>query len=204
MTTRQTEYDRLGGRLPLLDPDQLDADQLRLRDELVGTRGAAAAAVGFEMQLPDGRLIGPFNAYLHAPQIGQALRDWATAIGHHNLAPDVQQAAILTLGASWNSAYEVYAHTAEARHAGIPKKAIEAIVAGRPPGGLSPAADVAHHLARGLALEHAVSDELYQQAVAIFTAEELVALVNLIGRYMNTAAMLACFNVPAPDPGERR
>jgi hypothetical protein len=31
-----------------------------------------------------------------------------------------------------------------------------------------------------------------------FATEPLIALVNLIGRYMNTAAMLACFGVPAP------
>jgi 4-carboxymuconolactone decarboxylase len=195
MTTNTPHDAGLGGRLPLLAPSELDHRQARLREELVGSRGFA----GFEIQLPDGRLIGPFNAYLHAPEIGQALRGWAAAIDERNLAADVQQAAVLTLGASWDAAYEIYAHTAEARRAGIPEQAIAAIVAGRPPVGLSPPADVAHHLARALAVEHAVGDTLYQQAIELFGVEDLIALVNLIGRYMNTAAMLACFSVPVPE-----
>jgi hypothetical protein len=53
-------------------------------------------------------------------------------------------------------------------------------------------------LTRALAVEHAVSDELYAQAEAAFGPEKLMALVNVIGRYMSTAAVLACFRVPAP------
>jgi 4-carboxymuconolactone decarboxylase len=202
MTSPHTDDDRLGGRLPLLDPGQLDADQARLREQIAGGRGVDAAAAGFEMVLPDGRLIGPFNAYLYAPAIGQALREWAAATQRYDLPADVQQVAILTVGAAWRSDYEVYAHTAEARHTGVPEAAIQAIGAGQPPAGLSQGADVAHRLALALAVEHAVGDELYAQAHEAFGTEKLIALVNLIGRYMNTAAILACFGVPVPSAPE--
>lgn len=192
----------LGGRLPLLKPGDLDPVQARARDGLLASRGADAQAAGFTMELPGGELIGPFNAYLHVPPIFQALRDWMAAIQEYGLPGDVQQVAILTVGAAWRSDYEVYAHAAEARHAGVPDSAIEAILAGAPPVDLAPAADVAHRLALALAVDHAVGDDLYAEAAAAFSTEQLIALVTLVGRYMNTAALLAAFRVPAPpaDP----
>jgi 4-carboxymuconolactone decarboxylase len=195
-------HDDLGGRLPLLKPGDLDPVQAQARDGLVATRGADARAAGFTMELPGGELIGPFNAYLHVPAIFQALRDWMAAIQEVGLPGDVQQVAIVTVGAAWRSDYEVYAHTAEARHAGVPDSAIDAILAGAVPVGLSPAADVAYRLALALAVDHAVDDGVYAEAQDVFSTEQLIALVNLIGRYMNTAAILACFRVPAPpaDP----
>ena len=188
----------LGGRLPLLKPSDLDPDQVQAHDRLIATRGADAEAAGFTLELPGGELIGPFNAFLRVPGIFRALRDWATAIQQYGLPADVQQVAILTVGAAWRSDYEIYAHAAEARHAGVPGPAIEAILAGAPPVGLSPAAEVAHRLALALAVDHAVDDDLYADAQAAFSTEQLVALVTLIGRYMNTAAILAAFRVPAP------
>jgi 4-carboxymuconolactone decarboxylase len=192
------DLDRLGGRLELLPVDQLDEDQARYRDRLVASRGAEAVAAGFEMVLPDGRLIGPFNALVRVPGIAQALRAWAAEIARYDLPADVQQVAILTVGATWNSDYEVYAHAAEAAHVGVPQAAIEAIRAGHAPAGLSEPAQVAYRLACALTVEHAVSDELYAQAQSAFGTEKLIALVNVIGRYMSTAAVLATFRVPVP------
>jgi 4-carboxymuconolactone decarboxylase len=192
------EDSQLGGRLPLLTPAELDPEQAQLRNHLAATRGADARAAGFALELPGGEVIGPFNAFLRVPGIFQALQQWAAAIRHYDLPADVHQVAILTVGAAWHSDYEVYAHTAEARHAGVPDRAIDAIVAGQPPTGLSGPADLAHRLALALARDHAVSDDLYAEAHETFGTEPLIALVNLIGRYMNTAAMLACFGVPAP------
>jgi 4-carboxymuconolactone decarboxylase len=189
---------QLGGRLPLLTPAELDPEQAQLRDHLAATRGADARAAGFALELPGGEVIGPFNAFLRVPGIFRALQQWAAAIRHYDLPADVQQVAILTVGAAWHSDYEVYAHTAEARHAGVPDRAIDAIVAGQPPAGLSGPASLAHRLALALARDHAVSDALYAEAHETFGTEPLIALVNLIGRYMSTAAMLACFAVPAP------
>jgi 4-carboxymuconolactone decarboxylase len=196
--TPDSSSDALGGRLSLLTPQDLSPQQIQLRDEIAETRGVDAAAAGFTMQLPDGRMIGPFNVYLHVPELGRALRQWSAATARHNLPEDVQQAAILTVGAVWRSEYEIYAHRAEARHAGLPAEAIEAILHDDEPTGLSPAALVAHQLARALVVDHTVPDELYQRATEIFGVGDLVALVNVIGRYMNVAALLACFQIPVP------
>ena len=96
---------QLGGRLPLLTPAELDPEQARLRDHLAATRGADARAAGFALELPGGEVIGPFNAFLRVPGIFQALQQWAAAIRHYDLPADVQQVAILTVGAAWHSDY---------------------------------------------------------------------------------------------------
>jgi 4-carboxymuconolactone decarboxylase len=192
------DLDALGGRLPLLVPHELSAEQIELRDDIARTRGVDAKEAGFTMQLPDGRMIGPFNVYLHVPDLGLALRQWSAATARHNLPEDVQQAAILTVGVAWRSAYEIYAHRREARHAGLPAEAIDAILNDETPTGLSPAALVAHQLARALVVDHIVPDQLYQRATEIFGVSDLVALVHIIGRYMNVAALLACFQIPVP------
>jgi 4-carboxymuconolactone decarboxylase len=195
-----SDHDGLGGRLPLIDVDALTPEQAHVRDRLIASRGAQAAAAGFAMTTPDGRLIGPFNAYLRMTPIAEALLDWAAAIREYPLPEDVQQVAILTVGVVWDSAFEVYAHVAEARHAGVPADAIDAICAGRTPGGLAPGASIAYDLTKALAQQHRVDDELYARALQHFGEGCLLALVNLIGRYINTAAILACFAVPVPAP----
>jgi 4-carboxymuconolactone decarboxylase len=189
----------LGGRLPLLACEELDPLQMRLRDELVQTRVRDAADAGYRVQLPDGRLIGPFNAYLHSPEVGLALRQWAIAIDSSGLAAEVREVAILTVGFVWQSDFEIYAHAAEARRVGVPDGAIDAILSGRPPDGLSRPATIAHRLARSLMVDHRVDDTLYREATTVFDTTSLIALVSLVGRYMTTAAILACFEVPIPS-----
>jgi 4-carboxymuconolactone decarboxylase len=198
VSSANPDHDQLGGRLPLLTPAELDPEQARLRDRLVATRGADAREAGFLLELPGGEVAGPFNIHLRVPAIFQLLQEWAAEIRRYGLPADAYQVAILTLGAAWHSDYEVYAHAAEARHAGVPGAAVDAIVAGQPPAGLSAAAGLAHRLTLALAIDHAVGDDLYAQAHAAFGTEPLIALVNLIGRYMTTAALLATFKVPAP------
>ena len=190
--------EHLGGRLALLATEQLDPRQARLHEQLAATRVSEAADIGFQAQLPDGRLIGPFNALLYTPMLADAIGAWAAAIESFGLPPDACQAAILAVGVAWDADYEIYAHVAEARHAGVPDDAIRSIVAGEHPSGLSVAADVAHRLARALVIDHAVADDLYDEAAREFGVAGLIALVNLIGRYLNTAALLTCFRVPAP------
>jgi 4-carboxymuconolactone decarboxylase len=191
----------LGGRLPLLVPAELGAEQREVYKQLESARIADAATSGFQAQLSDGRLIGPFNAYLYVPQIADALIGWAAAIASVGLPADACQVAILVVGSAWRSNYEIYAHIAEARHVGVADEAISSIVAGDHPPGLSTAADVALRLARSLMTDHLVDDSLYAEAVSEFGITGLIALINLIGRYVTTAALLACFRVPSPTGG---
>ncbi|WP_218001440.1 hypothetical protein [Nocardia niigatensis] len=128
----------LGGRLPLLVPTALDRAQRDIYTRLQTTRLRSAEGAGYLAVLPDGRLIGPFNAMLRNPRIAQPLLEWAQAITRADIAADVREVVILTVAAQWRAEYALYAHTTGARCAGVPEAAIAALRHGDTPGVCAP------------------------------------------------------------------
>ena len=63
---------RLGGRLPLLDPDTLTPTQKALWDHMDVTLGRWAEGIGFRCKTFEGRYIGPFNPVLRSPKVGRS------------------------------------------------------------------------------------------------------------------------------------
>jgi 4-carboxymuconolactone decarboxylase len=118
------------------------------------------------------------------------------------LPEDVRQVVVLTIGAYWHAPYEIYAHTAAARTAGIGEAAIQAILAGTQPKGLTRAAEVAQRLTTSLLHNHHVPDELYDEIIDRFGEAGTVALLALIGQYQTVSSFLVTFGVPAPTHPE--
>ena len=194
----------LGGRLPLLAPGALDADQRALYDYLQQTKLTWAASSGFQAQLPDGRLIGPFNAFLYSPRLGRGFNDWVDAeTAHTTLTPTVRQIVVLTVGAAWDSAYELYAHTAVARTTSLTDPQTTALAGGQEPAGLTDTETAAHHFTRALVTDRHVDDKLYQHTVGLLGTTPTVQMTHLIGQYLATCALLNAFAVPAPSPDAR-
>jgi 4-carboxymuconolactone decarboxylase len=194
----------LGGRLPLLPPDALDEAQRALHDRLRATRVRNAEESGYLAALPDGRLIGPFNALLRTPLIARPVLEWAQALTRAGIPADVREVVVLTVAAHWRAEYALYAHTAAAEKAGLPGPAIASLLHGEAPRGLRPDADLAHRLAIALVRDHHVADDLYAEAATAFGTDTLVALVGLVGQYLSTSALLTCFQVPVPSPDHTR
>ncbi|HET9128798.1 MAG TPA: carboxymuconolactone decarboxylase family protein [Propionibacteriaceae bacterium] len=204
MSTEDTNrQEQLGGRLALLSSGEMSEDQRRLHDRVLAGRGAAAARSGYVAALPDGRLIGPFNALLHAPDIAEHMLAWAASIAgaleSAGTDPVLRETVILTVAARRQAAYALYAHTQAARRAGLSDRAVTAIVEGRTPDDLPPEALTAHRLARALADGTPVDDATYTEGTSRFGVAQLVGLVSLVGQYLTTCAVLACFDVPAPQ-----
>ena len=102
----------LGGRLPLLDADTLNAEQRELFADLPARVVPWADAAGFRGTTGDGRLIGPFNAALRSPTVAAAFLQLQACEERQTSLPDrVRQVVILAVGAAWSSEYEVYAHS---------------------------------------------------------------------------------------------
>ena len=193
----------LGGRLPLLAPEELDDDQ-RLLHQMVSRRvGGEAEAGGFTVQLDDGRLIGPFNALLRVPAIAAAMGAWTAQIEGFGLDEDVRQVVILTVGAHWSAEFEVDAHAAAARAASVSDEAADAIVRRETPLGLCPRAAVAQRFTAVLLATGAVPDAVYQAALELFGEAAVVALLCLIGQYQTISGILVTFEVPSPSPAPR-
>jgi 4-carboxymuconolactone decarboxylase len=197
-TSNAEDADRLGGRLPLLAPADLDAEQRQVYDALTRAVIPESEEGGFTARLQDGRFIGPFNALLRVPRIAAGLGEWTGAIARSGMADDVRQVVILTVGAAWGAEYEIDAHVAAARALGIPDTAIEAIVRQQAPPHLGTQADVARRLTAALVVERAVPDGLYREAVGAFGEAGVIGILCLIGQYQTISSILVCFRVPAP------
>ncbi len=192
--------DSLGGRLPLLGKSALDGSQSSLYDAMEKDLIPWAKKSGFQASTEDGRLLGPFNPMLYSPQLGQGFLEYLGAERKHTtLDAKVREVIILSVGAVWRSAYELYAHTAVAEKAGLDPEVIRALAAGGSPAGLSDEQRVAHEFSRTLAGEHKVDSRLYAQAEEAFGRKGVVDMIHLTSLYMATSALLNAFAVPTPD-----
>ena len=190
----------LGGRLPLLGKSELDGAQSTLYDAMDKDLVPWAKQSGFQAITEDGRLLGPFNPLLYSPMLGQGFLEYLSAERKHTtLDAKVREVIILSVGAVWNSAYELYAHTAVAEKAGLEPEVIRALASGQTPSSLSGEQQVAHEFSRALAAEHKIEASLYGRAEQAFGRKGIVDMIHLISLYMGTSALLNAFAVPAPS-----
>ena len=118
----------LGGRVPLLDPQELTAAQQAVYETLNTKMVPWAEAAGFQAKLDDGKLVGPFNTILLSPEIAASfLALQASEQEHTSLSERVRQVVILTVGAVWKCDYERYAHVTVAREAGLSENIVSAL-----------------------------------------------------------------------------
>jgi 4-carboxymuconolactone decarboxylase len=204
---------RLGGRLPLLeigdtdDTDTADEPQRELFDYLQTKIVPWADAAGFQSTTTDGKFIGPFNAALRSPIVaGAFLELQASEERHTSLSARMRQVVILAVGVVWAADYEIYAHSAVARHSGIPGDAVRRLAAGTLPDTLSDDEKVAYRFARQLSSSHRVDDATFVQARKAFGDGGIVDLIVLAGAYYTVCGLLNAFEVPAPtlEPHLRR
>jgi 4-carboxymuconolactone decarboxylase len=189
----------LGGRLPLADPATLTSAQRDLFETLKSTWVVYANKLGVQATTEDGRLIGPFNAFLLHPEVTAKLSEFQTAEATNTtLSQRVREVVIITVGAVWRADYELYAQGPVARKAGLPDQAITALVNGGMPEDLSDHEKIAARLARELSTSHRVGDELYREAEQAFGRKGLFDMVAVMGVYHTVCSALALFEVPAP------
>lgn len=196
----------LGGRLPLVDADTLDAPQRVLFDYLRRRVVPWADAAGFRSTTADGKFIGPFNAALRSPTVaGAFLQLQASEERHTSLSDRVRQVVILAVGAVWAADYEIYAHSAVARHCGIPDDAIRRLAAGTLPDTLSDEEKVAYRFAQKLSTSHRIDDSTFSHARKAFGDSGIVDIIILAGTYYTVCGVLNAFEVPAPseNPAEK-
>ncbi len=196
-----TEAVRLGGRLSLLEPADLSADQRRLYDRMQASMIPWADSAGFQAKLGDGRLIGPFNPIMFSPALGEAFLALQDAEQRHTaLEARTRQVVILTVGAVWACDYERYAHAAVAAKSGLSAAAVAELSHGDRPDELSPQEMLAQRLTWQLAKSHAIEPDLYLEAQRTFDPKALVDLVFLAGIYGVVCGLLNGFAIPAPSP----
>jgi 4-carboxymuconolactone decarboxylase len=185
-------------RLPLIPPAELSPEQKPLYDAM--RKGIASNFNAFKVEREDGALMGPWNPWLHEPQIGKAIWDLTLAMTASAVLPDnVRQIAILVVGARYNAAYELYAHVAVAEKEGMSAERLAALVAGVKPTDLSKEENVAFDFAYALARGGVLPEPLYRLSIETFGQHATNELIYLVGLYALVSTTLNGFNVPVPE-----
>jgi 4-carboxymuconolactone decarboxylase len=207
-------------RIPKLEPAALDEDQRALYDAIAGGRRAQGPQL-FRLVDSEGRLEGPFNAFLLQPRLGSALQALGSAVRYDTGLDDrCREIAILIVAAHWESEFEWYAHEAVARSVGLADADLAALRDGRyadlaaaedgrpadvaaardsRPAALAGREAVVARTAAALATRGDLDDAEYREAVDHLGAPGLFELLTLVGYYATLALQLRVFRVPAPD-----
>jgi len=120
-----------GARIPKLDPSALDDDQRSLYDAIAGGRRAQGPQL-FRLADSEGRLEGPFNAFLLQPRLGSALQALGSSVRYDTGLDDrCREIAILVVAAHWRSDFEWHAHEAVGRSVGLGDAELAAVRDGR-------------------------------------------------------------------------
>jgi 4-carboxymuconolactone decarboxylase len=181
-------------RLHDLRRDQLDAAGQDVWDKVVGTRSG-------DLVNDAGALVGPFNAFVHAPDVGRRLASLgATLRFGTSIERRLSEVAIITVGSRWKAEFEWWAHARMAREHGVPDAVVEAIGAGTEPSFDADDERIVYTVARELAVHGRVSQASYDTASDLLGETGMVELVSLCGYYTLISFLLNAFAVPLP-PG---
>jgi 4-carboxymuconolactone decarboxylase len=185
-------------RLPYLRYDELDARGQEVWDGVAGSRGG-------ELVNADGGLIGPFNAFVHAPGVGRHL----SALGGRlrfstSIERRLSELAIITVGAAWKAEFEWWAHARMAREHGVSDAIVDAIGRGDDPPFAADDERVIYSVARELTSAGGLGQDLYDAAQRLLGDEGMVELVALCGYYTLISYVLNAFAVPLPPGAEPR
>jgi 4-carboxymuconolactone decarboxylase len=197
-----------GARIGKLEPSSLDEEQRSLYDAIAGGRRAQGPQL-FRLVDENGRLEGPFNAFLLQPRLGAALQALGSSVRYDTGLDDrCREIAILTVAAHWHSDFEWYAHEAVARAAGLTTPDLAAIrpaPAPAPDGPAAPATTwseletVVARTTTALLTRGDLTDAEYRTATDQLGSDGLFELLTLVGYYSTLALQLRVFRVPAPD-----
>jgi 4-carboxymuconolactone decarboxylase len=183
-------------RLRSLRYDELDDDQRAVWDRIVSSR----APGGLELVGDDGGLIGPFNAFVHAPAVGRhsgALG--ATLRFGTTLDRRLTELAICTVGAHWRAEFELWAHVPMALAAGVDQTVIDALLAGEAPDFERDDEAIVHAATSQLLRTGRCDGVTYESLLALLGETGVVELTSLIGYYCSISFTLNMFEVPVPD-----
>jgi 4-carboxymuconolactone decarboxylase len=184
-------------RLGKFTPAELDAGQRAVYDA-IATGPRASGPQLFQLTDEQGRLEGPFNAFLTQPRLGAALQALGAAVRYQTELPGrSREIAVLVVAQHWSSAFEQYAHEPIARHLGLTEAELQAIKTGEYDV-LPPAEKLVAEITAELAATGDLTDAAYTAAVEALGVQKVFELTTLTGYYATLALQLKVFRVPLP------
>jgi len=183
-------------RIDYLTPDRMNEDQRRVYDNInSGERGKRATLTN-----KDGAFVGPFNAWMYSPKIGDRIQSLGEALRFYNALPqNLLELAVLMIGCEWRAQFEWWAHARLAKRAGLSDEIIEDIKNKRRPESATKEELIIYEFCRELLDRKRVSEENYQSAKDLIGENGIVDLVGLMGYYTIVSMTLDVFSIPLPE-----
>lgn len=183
------------GRLEPLRPDELNSAQRALYEAITGGPRAGGPSAVSPVD-GEGRLVGPFNAMLLAPNLGDALQRLGGLIRYRGTLSDrCRELAILTVAAEQRCGFEQRAHEVLGARAGLTEAELAVLRAGAPLELADPEEAAVLTATRALARHGDLSDPDYTEAVATLGEATLFELTTLVGYYSLLALQMRVFGV---------
>ena len=180
-------------RLTPVRPEAMTDDQQTLYDAILGGKR------GPGMRGEDGALIGPFNAMLLNPHVGDRVQRLGEALRFDiSLPRNVIEVATLVVGSHWRAQFEWWAHERLAKQAGVSEAVIAAIKHGERPDFSNDDEAGAYDAASELYRTQRLTDASYAKAVQRFGEPGVFELIALVGYYSLVSLLLNGFDVPLP------
>jgi 4-carboxymuconolactone decarboxylase len=183
-------------RLPELRRDQLSPAAQDVWDKVVGTRSG-------QLVNSAGALVGPFNAFVTAPDVGRHLSELGAVLRFGtSIERRLTEVAIITVASRWKAEFEWWAHAAMARRHGVPDAFVDAIGRGEEPVFAADDERIVYTATRELVSTGELSGPTYAAARALLGDTGMVELVSLCGYYTLISFLLNAFAVPIPPGAE--
>ena len=187
------------GRLPWYRPDELDETGRRVYDRVTGgPRGSGPQA--FDLTDPEGRLVGPFNALLVVPELGEAIQELGARLRFASALPDrARELAILTVAGARRCSFEWWAHDRVGRLKGLTGDEIAAIAEGRAADTFDATERAVHRLVTILVAGGDVGEAEHAELVDQLGLATTSEVVTLVGYYDLLALAMRFWATPVPD-----
>jgi len=184
-------------RFPILQPEQMNAEQKKLLDALLaGPRGGGDASPEAVQKMLRG---GPFNAWMRSPDLGNRLQNVGAYIRYKTSLPlRLNEFAILITAREWTSQYEWYAHYPLAMKAGLGTLADE-LALGKRPSAMKDDEAAVYDFCIELHRTRKVDDAAFNRALALFGEQGVVDLIGVSGYYTAVSMTLNVAQVMPPD-----
>ncbi len=180
-------------RLAPVRPEAMSDDQRALYEAILGGKR------GPGMRGENGTLIGPFNAMLLNPHVGDRVQRLGEALRFDTSLPrNVIEVATLVVGSHWRAQFEWWAHERLARQAGVSQAIIAAIKRGERPDFSNDDEAAAHDVASELYRTRRLTNATYANAAQRFGEAGVFELIALVGYYSLVSLLLNGFEVPLP------
>lgn len=169
-------------RLEVTPLDEMTERQRELADRIIAKRG---------------KIGGPFKVWLHSPELCDRVEALGAFVRFDCSLPErIREYALLVAARYFDAQFSWNAHVDKAIHTGVPADAVTALATwGEPDFGDDVELATFHSLAVELLTTHFVSDETFAEARAVFTDQQLVDVIGLLGNYTMLSMCLNLFQV---------